>query len=704
MNKQKKNNDTNLLEAAAVEAAKLRKKIRHHDILYYQKDAPEIPDSEYDTLMQRLEDLERDFPSLVIPSSPTQKVGSKIPNVQYSMFEHTRVFTKVKHALPMFSLSKRLSDNDVVDFVNRVRKFLLLPDTEKLEFTAEPKIDGTSCNLRYENHILVQAATRGDGEEGEDITVNVKTIDSIPQHLPEDAPEVLEVRGEVYISRADFEALNKKQKEEGEKIFANTRNAAAGSLRQLDPDITAKRPLRFFGYALGETSEQIAATQEGIRQKLSQWGFEVPEPEILADSPEKLLEFHKKVYEERPIISYDLDGVVYKVNSLEYQKRLGFISRSPRWATAHKFPAEQAETILRKIVIQVGRTGTLTPVAELEPINVGGVMVSRATLHNEDEMIRKDIREGDYVIVQRAGDVIPQIVRTIPEKRANDSKPFVFPEKCPECDSPAISEKNDVARRCTGGLACPAQAVERIKHFASRQAFDIEGLGDRIIEELMGEKWIEIPGDIFRLRKYADLLKERKGWKELSVENLLNAIEECRTISLDRFIYALGIRQVGQATAKKLARHYESLDSLLLQIKECEDQDSSAFHTLLSIEDIGPAVAEDVVQFFAREHNQRVIKDLQNELTIENLIPQPSPEQTTALIGKTVVFTGKLLKMGREEAKAHAENLGAKVAGSVSKNTDYVIAGEDAGSKLKKATELGVKILSEDDWLDMAES
>ena len=702
MNKQKKNSDIDLLEAA--EAAELREKIRHHDNLYYQKDAPEISDSEYDTLMQRLEDLERDFPSLVIPSSPTQKVGSKIPNVQYSMFEHTRVFTKVKHALPMFSLSKRLSDNDVVDFVNRVRKFLLLPDTEKLEFTAEPKIDGTSCNLRYENHILVQAATRGDGEEGEDITVNVKTIDSIPQHLPEDAPEVLEVRGEVYISRADFEALNKKQKEEGEKIFANTRNAAAGSLRQLDPDITAKRPLRFFGYALGETSEQIAATQEGIRRKLSQWGFEVPEPEILADSPEKLLEFHKKVYEERPIISYDLDGVVYKVNSLEYQKRLGFISRSPRWATAHKFPAEQAETILRKIVIQVGRTGTLTPVAELEPINVGGVMVSRATLHNEDEMIRKDIREGDYVIVQRAGDVIPQIVRTIPEKRANDSKPFVFPEKCPECDSPALREKDDVARRCTGGLACPAQAVERIKHFASRQAFDIEGLGDRIIEELMGEKWIEIPGDIFRLRKYADLLKERKGWKELSVENLLNAIEERRTISLDRFIYALGIRQVGQATAKKLARHYESLDSLLLQIKECEDQDSSAFHTLLSIEDIGPAVAEDVVQFFAREHNQRVIKDLQNELTIENLIPQPSPEQTTALIGKTVVFTGKLLKMGREEAKAHAENLGAKVAGSVSKNTDYVIAGEDAGSKLKKATELGVKILSEDDWLDMAES
>ncbi len=698
MNKQKKNNDTSLLEAAA-EADKLRLQLDHYNLLYEQKAAPEISDADYDALKHRLEEIENIFPALVTKDSPTQKVGARPDFIVQS-----RGFIKVRHTVPMLSLSNNFKDDDVIDFVDRVRKFLLLPNTEKLEFLAEPKIDGLSCSLRYEKHTLMRAATRGDGEEGEDVTANIKTIASIPQSLPKDAPEVLEVRGEVYITRSDFENLNKYQKKEGKKIFANPRNAAAGSLRQLDPRITAKRPLSFFGYALGEVSEQIATTQEGIRQKLCQWGFEVPEPETIADSPEKLLKFHTKVYEERPTISYDLDGVVYKVNSLEYQKRLGFISRSPRWATAHKFPAEQAETILRKIVIQVGRTGTLTPVAELEPINVGGVMVSRATLHNEDEMIRKDIREGDYVIVQRAGDVIPQIVRTIPEKRANDSKPFVFPEKCPECDSPAISEKNDVARRCTGGLACPAQAVERIKHFASRQAFDIEGLGDRIIEELMGEKWIEIPGDIFRLRKYADLLRERKGWKELSVENLLNAIEERRTISLDRFIYALGIRQVGQATAKKLARHYESLDSLLLQIKECEDQDSSAFHTLLSIEDIGPAVAEDVVQFFAREHNQRVIKDLQNELTIENLIPQPSPEQTTALIGKTVVFTGKLLKMGREEAKAHAENLGAKVAGSVSKNTDYVIAGEDAGSKLKKATELGVKILSEDDWLDMAES
>ncbi|MFH1158714.1 MAG: NAD-dependent DNA ligase LigA [Pseudomonadota bacterium] len=691
MNKQKKNRNTGLLEAAA-DAVELREKIGHHDILYYQKSDPEIPDSEYDTLRNRLEALERDFPSLVVPDSPTQKVGAK----------PSREFARVKHALPMLSLSNSFSNDDVVAFVDRVRKFLLLPYTEKLEILAEPKIDGLSCSLRYEKHLLVQAATRGDGEEGEDVTANVKTIASIPQRLPEDAPEVLEVRGEVYITRADFETLNRKQEEEGEKIFANPRNAAAGSLRQLDPRITAKRPLRFFGYALGEASGQVAATQEDIRRKLSQWGFEVPEPGAIADSPEKLLELHAKVYKERPIIPYDLDGVVYKVNSLEYQKRLGFISRSPRWATAHKFPAEQAETLLRKIVVQVGRTGTLTPVAELEPVNVGGVMVSRATLHNEDEMIRKDIREGDYVVVRRAGDVIPQVVKVIPEKRANDSKPFVFPDQCPECGSPALREEDGVARRCTGGLICPAQALERLKHFASRPAFDIEGLGDRIIGELMGEKLIGIPGDIFRLRKYAALLREREGWGELSVKNLLEAIEERRTIPLDRFIYALGIRQVGQATAKKLARHYGCLDALLSQTKECGDRNSAAFQNLLGIEDIGPAVAEDVVQFFAGKHNRRVIEDLQNELTIESCDPRPSPGQAAPLAGKTVVFTGKLLKMGREEAKAHAETLGAKVAGAVSKNTDYVVAGEDAGSKLKKAAELGVKILSEDDWLKMA--
>ena len=681
--------ELNALEAAA-EAAELRRLIKHHDVLYHQKDAPEISDAAYDALRRRLEGIEKAFPQLAGDSSPTQKVGAK----------PAREFKKVKHALPMLSLSNAFSDEDVVDFVDRVRKFLALPETAKLEILAEPKIDGLSCSLRYEKGALVQAATRGDGEEGEDVTINVKTISSIPQQLPKDAPDVLEVRGEVYITRADFEKLNKAQAAADDKQFANPRNAAAGSLRQLDSRITASRPLRFFGYALGEVSEQIATTQEGIRRKLSHWGFAVPEPETIVDSPEKILKFHAKVYEDRPTIAYDLDGVVYKVNNLDYQKRLGFISRSPRWATAHKFPAEQAETILRKIVIQVGRTGTLTPVAELEPINVGGVMVSRATLHNEDEMLRKDIREGDYVIIQRAGDVIPQIVRTLPEKRKKGSKQFVFPDRCPECGSRAVREEGEVAKRCTGGLICPAQAVEHFKHFASRAAFDIEGLGDKIIQELWDEKMIKAPADIFRLEKYEQALKEREGWGELSVKKLFDAIEKRRTISLERFIYALGIRQVGQATAKKLAQHYTSLENLLAQIKKCGDREGEAFQALLGIEDIGPAVAEDIVNFFAEAHNQRVIKDLQQELTIKDF--ERPATRNSPMTGKTVVFTGKLIRMSRDEAKAQAESLGAAVASSVSKNTDYVIAGEDAGSKLKKATDLGVKVLSEDEWLKLA--
>jgi DNA ligase (NAD+) len=678
----------NILEATA-EAAELRRQIKRHDVLYHQKDAPEISDAAYDALRRRLEDIEEAFPTLVTRDSPTQKVGAK----------PAREFSKVRYAVPMLSLSNSFSEEDVTDFVERVRKFLLLPETAKLEILAEPKIDGLSCSLRYEEGTLVQAATRGDGEEGEDVTANIRTISSIPQKLPKDAPDVLEVRGEVYITRHDFEKLNKAQAAAEEKIFANPRNAAAGSLRQLDPAVTAKRPLRFFGYALGEVSASIATTQEGIRRKLSQWGFDVPEPEIVAASPEKILKFHAKVYEERPTIAYDLDGVVYKVNSLDYQKRLGFISRSPRWATAHKFPAEQAETILNKIIIQVGRTGTLTPVAELEPINVGGVMVSRATLHNEDEMQRKDIREGDYIIIQRAGDVIPQVVRTLPERRKKDSKPFVFPDRCPECKSLALREEGEVARRCTGGLICPAQAVERLKHFVSRLAFDIEGLGEKIIHEFWDEQLIKTPGDIFRLKKHTDSLKEREGWGELSVKNLFDAIEARRTISLERFIYALGIRQVGQATAKKLAQRYESLENLLLQMKECKNREGEAFLALMDIEDIGPAVAEDVVAFFAEPHNQRVVKDLQQELTIKDYV-RPKTAQS-AVTRKTVVFTGKLSKLGREEAKAQAEALGAKVGSSVSKNTDYLIAGEDAGSKLKKAAELGVKVLSEDEWLKL---
>ncbi|MCE9506887.1 MAG: NAD-dependent DNA ligase LigA [Alphaproteobacteria bacterium] len=689
MNKPKKISSLTPIEAAA-EAADLRRQILHHDKLYYQKDAPEISDAAYDALRKRLEAIEQVFPALATQDSPTQKIGAR----------PAREFAKVRHAVPMLSLANSFSDEDVIDFFDRVRKFLHLPDDEKLEILAEPKIDGLSCSLRYEKGLLVQAATRGDGEEGEDVTANVKTIKTVPQKLPKGAPEVLEVRGEVYITRADFEKLNQAQAAAEEKIFANPRNAAAGSLRQLDPRITEIRPLRFFGYALGEVSEAVAATQEGIRRKLSQWGFVVPEPETVVDSPSSLLKFHARVYEERPTIDYDLDGVVYKVNSLDYQKRLGFISRSPRWATAHKFPAEQAETILHKIVVQVGRTGTLTPVAELEPINVGGVLVSRATLHNEDEMARKDIREGDYVIIQRAGDVIPQVVKSLPARRKKSSRPFVFPDRCPECGSLAVREEGEVAKRCTGGLICPAQAVERLKHFVSRTAFDIEGLGDKIIREFWEEKWIKTPADIFRLAKYAETLKEREGWGELSVKNLLEAIEERRTISLERFIYSLGIRQVGQATAKKLAQHYQNLDHLLSQMKECRDREGAAFQSLLGIEDIGPSVAEDIVGFFAEPHNQHAVKDLQRELTVKDF--ERSKTVHSPVTGKTVVFTGKLLKMSREEAKAQAEALGAVVASSVSKNTDYVIAGEDAGSKLKKATELGVKVLSEDEWLKLA--
>jgi DNA ligase (NAD+) len=679
--------DLGALEAAA-EVAELRRSIRHHDRLYHQEDAPEISDAAYDALRLRLEEIERSFPALVTPDSPTQKVGPK-PRAD---------FAKVRHAVPMLSLANAFSDEDVEDFAARVKKFLNL--AQDMEFLAEPKIDGLSCSLRYEKGQLVQAATRGDGEEGEDVTANVRTIAGLPQKLPKDAPAVLEVRGEIYMTRADFQKLNKNQEKSGDKTFANPRNAAAGSLRQLDAAVTARRPLKFFGYALGETSEEIADTQDGIRNRLKKWGFDVPVPAALVTTPAALRAFHGRVYGQRSDIAYDIDGVVYKVNSLSHQKRLGFISRSPRWAVAHKFPAEQAETVLREVTIQVGRTGTLTPVAELEPVNVGGVMVARATLHNEDEIKRKDIRVGDHVVVQRAGDVIPQIVKSLPEKRKSGSKPFVFPKNCPECGSLAVREEGEVAIRCTGGLICPAQAAERLKHFVSRQALDIEGLGDKIIEELRADGLVKVPGDIFRLKKHAADIREREGWGDLSVKNLLQGIEQRRSIALDRFIFALGIRQVGQATARKLAMHYSNLDNLFAEMKRAKNHDSLSYQTLIGIEDIGPAVAGDIVAFFAEPHNQEVLKDLQKEMNVTDFVrPKTS---SSAVTGKTVVFTGTLAKMGREEAKAHALSLGATVAGSVSKNTDYVVAGEDAGSKLKKARELGVKVLSEEEWLEIA--
>lgn len=670
----------------AAEAEKLRAEIARHDILYHQQDAPEISDAEYDLMKRRLEKIERDNPSLFSTDSPTQKVGAK----------GLSTFKKVPHKVPMLSLSNAFSGEDVEDFVARVRKFLNLSDHDTVEILAEPKIDGLSCALRYEKGVLVQAATRGDGEEGEDVTANIRTISSIPQQLPKDAPDVLEVRGEVYMTRADFAKLNKSQEAESAKIFANPRNGAAGSLRQLDSSITAKRPLKFFGYSLGEISAPIGETQQDIRAKLKGWGFDIPLPSIVTKNAAALVDFHADVYAKRSDIPYDLDGIVYKVNRIDYQKRLGFISRSPRWAAAHKFAAEQAETIIEDIIIQVGRTGTLTPVAELAPVNVGGVIVSRATLHNEDEVQRKGAYKGARIIIQRAGDVIPQVVSVL---NPDPKKVFVFPKKCPECGSLAIREEDEAAIRCTGGLICPAQAVERLKHFVSRYAFDIEGLGDKIVREFHDEGIVKTPADIFRLKEHADALRTREGWGDLSVKNLLDAIEARRSISLDRFIYALGIRQIGQATAKKLAQNYLSLQKLMEDMKAARDHDSAAYQELTNIQDIGPAVAEDLIGFFAEKHNLDVLKDLQRELDIKNF-ERPVAVQS-AVTDKTVVFTGKLVKMGRDEAKAQAESFGAKVAGSVSKNTDYVVAGEDAGSKLKKAAELGVTVLSEDEWLEM---
>jgi DNA ligase (NAD+) len=677
-----KNKKTDLIK----EAVKLRLQIEHHDRLYHQEDNPEISDAEYDKLRRRLEEIEKDAPELFSGDSPTQKIGAA----------PTRGFKKVRHVVPMLSLSNAFTDEDVADFIDRVRRFLNLPADAKVGILAEPKIDGLSCSLRYEAGKLVQAATRGDGEEGEDVTDNIMTIAEVPKTLPKGVPDILEVRGEIYMTRADFLLLNKAQEKEDDKIFANPRNAAAGSLRQLDSSITAKRPLKFFGYALGDVSETIADSQKGIRDKLAKWGFQVPEPSGVFDDAAGLIGFHQKIYGKRMDIPYDLDGIVYKVNDIDYQKRLGFISRSPRWATAHKFAAEQAETRINDIVIQVGRTGTLTPVAELEPVNVGGVLVSRATLHNEDEIGRKGVYAGAKVLIQRAGDVIPQVVQVL---NPDPKKVFVFPKKCPECGSLAVREEDEAAIRCTGGLICPAQAVERLKHFVNKYAFDIEGLGDKIVREFHDEGIVKTPADIFRLSDHAEALKTREGWGELSVRNLLAAVEEKRKIPLDRFVYALGIRQVGQATAKKLAANYQSLDNLIAEMKKASDETSEAYGVLTNIQDIGPAVAKDLTAFFREAHNQSVLKDLQKELTIQDFErPQAVQSKVT---DKTVVFTGKLTRLGRDEAKAQAERLGAKVAGSVSKNTDYVIAGEDAGSKLKKATELGVTVLSEDDWIKL---
>ena len=674
-------------ETAAAELAFLSREIAKHDIAYHQNDAPKISDDDYDALRRRNDELEAQFPELVREDSPTKKVGAAV----------REGFRKITHARPMLSLGNAFSDDDVCEFTDRVRRFLTLAEDEVLEIAAEPKIDGLSLSIRYEQGRFVHAVTRGDGGVGEDVTQNVETMGDIPQKLPGSVPDVLEIRGEVYMSKQDFADLNVRQAATGQKTFANPRNAAAGSLRQLDPTITAARPLRFFGYAWGEVSENLGATLWEARSRIATWGFQLNEPAALCTSAGALLAYYVDMTCRRPELPFDIDGIVYKVNRLDWQERLGFVSRAPRWAIAHKFPAEKAETRLNKITIQVGRTGTLTPVANLEPVTVGGVSVSRATLHNEDEIKRKDIREGDWVIIQRAGDVIPQVVEAVMTKREPSSVPFQFPEACPECGRPAVRKDGEVARRCTGGLVCPAQAVERLKHFVSRDAFDIDGLGGTHIETFWEDGLIASPADIFRLAEKRDDLMGQEGWGEKSIGNLIDALRQRKSIEMSRFIFSLGIRQVGEATARLMAKQYGDMAQWTATMVAARNRESDAYRDLVDIDGVGAGVAEEIIEFFADPDNIRILDDLTRYVDVEAFETMDNSE--SAIADKTVVFTGKLETIGRSEAKARAEELGAKVVGSVSKKTDIVVAGPGAGSKLTKAEELGLIVLSEEEWL-----
>jgi DNA ligase (NAD+) len=683
---------------AAAELERLAGEIAHHDALYYRQDQPEISDAEYDALRERNASIEARFPHLVREDSPSVRVGA----------EPVEAFGKVMHAVPMLSLGNVFDDEGVRDFLERIRRFLGLETVEGLAFTAEPKIDGLSITLRYEKGRLVQGATRGDGYQGENVTANVRTIADIPKAIKSRSfPDPFEVRGEIYMSRAAFQRLNEGQAERGERTFANPRNAAAGSLRQLDPAITASRPLQFFAYGWGEAPELPADTQWGIYRAMADWGFPLNPLAKLTSSVEEMLDTYRDIESGRAGLDYDIDGVVYKLDRLDLQQRLGFVSRSPRYAVAHKFPAEKATTILRDIEIQVGRTGALTPVAKLEPVTVGGVVVQNATLHNEDEIARKDVRIGDTVIVQRAGDVIPQILGVVEGKRPKGAKRFSFPTVCPACGSHAVREvnpvtgKEDAVRRCTGGLICPAQRVERLKHFVSRNAFDIEGLGEKHIKAFYDDGLIQSPQDIFTLagrdRRSTARLDAREGWGGTSAAKLFAAIEARRRVKLDRFIYALGIPHVGEITGRLLARACGSIEAFRdAMLAAARDRAGEAYAELDNIEGIGPTVAEAIADFFAEPHNVEVVDELLREVRPE---PLEAIDHASPISGKTVVFTGTLEKMTRPEAKARAERLGAKVAGSVSKKTDYVVAGPGAGSKLKEAERLGLKVLSEDEWL-----
>ena len=685
---------------AAAELERLAKEIAEHDRRYYLEDQPTISDAAYDALRQRNAAIEARFPELQREDSPSTRVGAK-PSGR---------FKKVRHSIPMLSLGNAFDDEDVADFVARVRRFLRLSEAEELVLTAEPKIDGLSASLRYEGGRFVQGATRGDGTEGEDVTANLRTIGEIPERLANRAPDMVEVRGEVYMTHGDFIALNKREAERGGRTFVNPRNTAAGALRQLDPAVTAERPLHFFAHGWGEMSQMPADTQFGMMQAIGEWGFPVDPRIRRCRSVEEMIAFHRDVEAERASLGYDIDGVVYKVDRLDLQQRLGFVSREPRWAIAHKFAAEKATTELLDIEIQVGRTGALTPVAKLKPVTVGGVVVQNASLHNEDyikgvgsdgEPIRegKDIRIGDTVIVQRAGDVIPQIVDVNLANRPKDAKPYDFPNKCPECGSDAVRELNpntgreDSVRRCTGALVCPAQAVERLRYFVGRDTFDIEGLGAKQVEAFYRDGLIKHPSDIFRLKP--EMLEGREGYKETSIGNLMRAIEERREIDLNRFIHALGIRHIGETNARLLARHFGTFEALRKTATAAAHGDAEALAEIDAIEGVGPVVAEAVVQFFREEHNQEELDRLLKEVT-------PRPMERVAgdspVAGKTIVFTGSLERMTREEAKAMAERLGARTAGSVSAKTDLVVAGPGAGSKLKKAAELGIEVIDEDAW------
>jgi DNA ligase (NAD+) len=696
-----------LTEAQAkAELKRLAAEIAAHDKRYYQQDAPTVTDAEYDVLRRRNAAIEARFPELVRQDSPSQRVGAA----------PTGKFKKVRHAVPMLSLDNAFSDEDVIDFVARIRRFLRLGNDDKIAFSAEPKIDGLSMSLRYEDGELVTAATRGDGAEGEDVTANIRTLEDVPKRLKgRDVPKVCEVRGEVYMTKHAFLALNERQKAAGGQIFANPRNSAAGSLRQKDPAITASRPLGFFAYSWGEMSKMPADTQSGMIKWFESCGFKTNPLARLCRSTEELMAFHHKIEESRAELDYDIDGVVYKIDRIDWQERLGFVSRVPRWGIAHKFPAERAITVLRGIEIQVGRTGAFTPVGKLEPVSVGGVIVQNVTLHNEDyikgiggggEQLRdgRDLRIGDTVVVQRAGDVIPQIVDVVADKPRGRDR-YQFPTRCP-CplktkvvrEETATGEEGARAR-CTGEFACPYQKIQHLMLFVSRRAFDIEGLGEKQIELFFDKEWVKEPADIFTLEKKrrSDLL-EQEGFGETSVRNLFNAIDARRKITLDRFIYALGIRHVGETTALALARGYGSWKAFHDAALKIAKDDAEVAAEMDALDQIGDTVIEAVKAYFGESHNRGVVERLTKQVTI---LDAEKPKTNTVVAGKTVVFTGALEKMTREEAKAQAERLGAKTAGSVSRKTDYVIAGPGAGSKLADAKKLGVTVLTEDEWLKL---